>query len=66
LIRHPSTTTSCVAPANPSASEKAIVHASHWPGSPMAMPASAAMIAICETTIQPRLRPRSRLKTGAS
>ncbi len=64
-MRQPSITTSCVAPAKPSASENTMVQASQCAGSPNATPASASMTAICETMIQPRRRPSRRLNTGA-
>ena len=65
-MRQPSITTSPLAPAKPSASEKATVHHSRRAGSPAAMPHSATTTSSCAATIQPRRRPSARPSTGQS
>lgn len=66
VMRQPSMTTSCVAPAKPSARENTMVQASQCAGLPKAIPASARITPICEMMIQPRRRPSQRPNTGAS
>ena len=66
VMRQPSTQISCVAPARPSASEKAIVQVSQCPGSPKATPASVIMMQSWEMTIQARRRPIVSARKGGS